>query len=1160
MPLLDSSIGSKTQRFDQPELAPGSRISPGPYKAVVKDNRDPKFSGSLSVYVPDFGGDPDDPTSWVTVNYLSPFFGVTPGPWVKDGPHHHKGQTFETVPHSYGMWFVPPDIDVGVLVIFVNGDPYDGYWIGCVPAWPQMHMVPAIGYNPTSSSGTCVAEFNDDEEAATTLPQFRQRQTVPHKFDTAAGKMGMQGRLETQGLNKDPQRGPISSSPFRESPSNTYGISTPGRRLKDPWMNCAGEQPPPVPAKENDYYDTSDEKNGRWNGHSIVMDDGDKDGKDRLIRIRSSMGHQIMMNDEGEFFHVINSEGTAWFEMDKSGNFNFYSAGDFRIHSDRNITLDAKKSVMISAGDSAMIYAKSSTNITGNGGVNIYSLMTVKVTALIGLHLRGMNTYLTGQRCVQVSGGTSLCMTAGCIQLNSAKCSPADAASPASPVKGMPTHEPWSGHLRCNSGSNFVMGSVLAGLSSGLNGVGNTVGNPIGSTPGGQDLLAQINGGGGVNTLQPGAAGTPYTGSSADFYRETYGNILAAAQAKGVPNPEVLAATGAAQAMVETGGGAHMVGNNPFGIKGNGDAGTVYANTREVLNGENVQIQDGFAAYTDRSGAAKGYVDFIANNPRYKDVINATSVPEAAAALQNRGYATDSRYAQAVVNSDATATKSGLKQSDGAQTASYDPRSDLPSENAHEIASNNSTSGSGFNIPGGDNIANDPTKPYNPSSNNEGFAAVKTPLSPEGQAAIDAQQTIIDQARADLKSLPDVAANANVSITTYTAIMGQLYQKIEDAQSTINVLKENNGVIPEAGSVRPLNITPIGPIGPIVPIGPIKPPEPTVTPDNNAIIRVDAGDTLAGLQFAGLYSKNTASDAGWQYGSNSNNTAPIYTAGGDPRLSAYSSNFLESVANRTAPTWTTVNGASYRTDSIISPSDAAAEVSRRLSSGSFSITSPGGDPALSAYSDAALRSVVNGNAPSATQTFFGDRGSPVATPTTKVIDPITAQRELDARGVPSEPVSTDIVTTPDPNFSRTDNTPFPWNLTGYQRDSVPNVTADQPSLFQRLYGGSPAPTITDQPFNPENPNFVQSDRGTATNPNNDGSTAPAPATTPNNPPNIQDAIDASIAADNPGTPAPPDTSSNSGPAQPVTGTGGTGGGPTSPPGNSVPMSLSGPAC
>jgi hypothetical protein len=682
------------------------------------------------------------------------------------------------------------------------------------------------------------------------------------------------------------------------------------------------------------------------------------------------------------------------------------------------------------------------------------------------------------------------------------------------------------------------MGSVLAGLSSGLNGVGNTVGDPIGSTPGGQNLLAQINGGGGASMAPVYANTTP-------------GN-----------NTAILNTI----KTLESGGDYTAINKTP-GATASGAYQYTDSTWRQQASAAGVDINQYPRAYLAppavQDMVASKNVDTILqqNGGDVTKVPNVwyTGNPNGDLSAKDQAYnngLSSSTYQQKFMNQyDIESKKLGA-------SANYDPRSDLPSENAFPAGGtveNSATTKDGFKIPGGDNIANDPTKPYNPSSNNEGFDAVKTPLSPEGQAAIDAQQKIIDQARTDLKSLPDVAANANVSLTTYTAIMGQLYDKIDDAQNTINVLKANNGVIPEAGTVRPLSITPIGPI--IVPIIDLpNPPEPSVTPDNNAIIRVDAGDTLAGLQFAGLYPKNTASDAGWQYGSKSNNTAPIYTAGGDPGLSAYSSNFLESVANGTAPKWTTVNGSSYRTDSIISPSDAAAEVSRRLSSGSFSITSPGGDPALSAYSDAALRSVVNGNAPSATQTFFGDRGSPVATPTTKVIDPLTAQRELDARGVPSEPVSTDIVTTPDTNFTRTDNASSPWNLTGYQRDVTANVAADQPSLFQRLYGGSPAPTITDQPFNPDNPNFVQSDRGTATNPNNDGSTAPAPATTPNNPPNIQDAIDASIAADNPGTPAPPDTSSNSGPAQPVTGTGGTGGGPTSPPGNSVPMSLSGPAC
>ena len=134
----------KAPSYTVHENASGVRVSPGPYVGIVKNNTDPTRSGKLQVWIAELGGSPTDEGSWKTVSYCTPFYGVT---------NHNDTSDYNGHPHSYGMWFVPPDIGVKVLCTFANGNPFDGYWFGCIPEWPNMYNMPGMagsldGSNP----------------------------------------------------------------------------------------------------------------------------------------------------------------------------------------------------------------------------------------------------------------------------------------------------------------------------------------------------------------------------------------------------------------------------------------------------------------------------------------------------------------------------------------------------------------------------------------------------------------------------------------------------------------------------------------------------------------------------------------------------------------------------------------------------------------------------------------------------------------------------------------------------------------------------------------------------------------------------------------------------------------------------------------------------
>jgi hypothetical protein len=407
---LNRQGSSKTAKQYDHAKADGVHIAPGPFIGTVKANTDILRSGRLQVWIPELGGDPSDDRSWRSVSYSTPFYGVTP---------QQTGSDYEHYPHSYGMWFVPPDIGVDVICIFVNGDPARGYWIGCVPQWPSLHMLPAIsapidGSKPAPVVDLFVDPLNSQSGASGDLANFAKLPHLTHKVQEKT--------WDTQGILKDPDRGPGTSSAFRETPSSVFGISTPGQPLNE---------------------DTVLGVAGRKGGHTFVMDDGDYKGKNAQMRLRTAAGHMILMNDTKDFIYIINSQGTAWVELTSQGDINIFNKSTMNITAKAGFNLETEGGISMHAKQDINIKSDTNVNIEGKD-LNLKGSGSTKVTGAMSLHLKGKSTYVTGDTCLQFKSNGHLDMRALCITLNTVGVTPAMEAGGATPPKNMPTHEPFN--------------------------------------------------------------------------------------------------------------------------------------------------------------------------------------------------------------------------------------------------------------------------------------------------------------------------------------------------------------------------------------------------------------------------------------------------------------------------------------------------------------------------------------------------------------------------------------------------------------------------------------------------------------------------------------------------------------------------------------------
>ena len=440
----------------------------GPFYGIVKNNVDPTRSGRLQVYISTFSdGDENDSSKWTTVSYLPSFFGSTPNNPGSQGPGTYPGNI-----NSYGMWFTPPDLEVQVLCIFANGDRSQGFYIGVVPEQSVGHMVPAIGAstNFVAENANQAAYFADAAQLPVTeintnniaFEESGRFSDSPKPIQSVVAAIMFQ-----QGLITDPQRGPITSSSQRESPSACYGVSTPGTAIYNGGMTYKDLR---SRADSADLTPQDVQVIGRMGGHSLVMDDGDIDGNDRLVRLRTAGGHQIVMSDSGNFFYMIHANGQVWMEFGSEGtvdvyatnSVNFRTQGDINFHADQDINMYANRNITMKSKGNTTIDATSSLKIVSQNNMTIYSKakIGVKSDGSIALDCDGGSW----------SGGSGISLDAGGIDLNSGGSDSVTAPTPLtmvnlddtsfntstgwktqsnkleSIVTRAPAHEPWTQH------------------------------------------------------------------------------------------------------------------------------------------------------------------------------------------------------------------------------------------------------------------------------------------------------------------------------------------------------------------------------------------------------------------------------------------------------------------------------------------------------------------------------------------------------------------------------------------------------------------------------------------------------------------------------------------------------------------------------------------
>ena len=360
------------QHYDTSQLR-GVREERGIVTGIVKANVHGAHMGVIKIWVPTFSTNPDDRSQWRTVRYCTPFYSRVDNQGV--------GDTYLGTKVTSGIVTPPPDLGTKVLAFFPEGRNAEGYYFACVPDTFMLQSVPEA----SASNGQAGGEFNDNPQGTHSSKEITnwKKQTRPVDYFT-------QDQLVRSGLSADTVRGLSTSSYMRESPSELIGISSKGRRVTTDGQDF-------TLTYNSDIKDPNTTNktilNGllgptaRRKGHSITLDDGDIDGNSNQIRLRTSTGHQILMNDTTGVMYVGTGDGTCWIELSNNGTMDVYATDSINFRS-KNIQFHADENIKFHSKGYTQIVSETNMHVEGKQQLVLTSKGEAGITGEKGLHLK----------------------------------------------------------------------------------------------------------------------------------------------------------------------------------------------------------------------------------------------------------------------------------------------------------------------------------------------------------------------------------------------------------------------------------------------------------------------------------------------------------------------------------------------------------------------------------------------------------------------------------------------------------------------------------------------------------------------------------------------------------------------------------------------------
>jgi|GEM_PF-5990402 len=383
----------------------------------VVDTNDPQQMGRVRVLCTAMGDSASalmKNIPWATA--MTPLGGVT------ETTERGRDGIKSNGPVAYGMWNIPK-VGSHVLICCIDGDTRFRVWLGCLHPQFMTHTLPHGRYI-ADGDPTVVGPLSSAEGLIEPTGSHQQTSFTPAEASTIVPEAPTPGGDHTvapEYLTRGADYSAASVIDELVSSDESGRVSIGDDNFEDVIVEIDGTKVNHQNGYKNSRvvtnigFETTDGNNYdpqvySWTTpgfHAIAMDDSANNCR---IRLRTTHGNQIILDDTNERIYVSTPDGKTWLEMDEKGNIDVYAK--------RNISFHAEKDINFTAGDTFRVKAKNGIHLESDDEIRIHNKSEsggdfhLRSEAHIRQHSK-LNTYVETDGQYHLLCGSDTIMTSG---------------------------------------------------------------------------------------------------------------------------------------------------------------------------------------------------------------------------------------------------------------------------------------------------------------------------------------------------------------------------------------------------------------------------------------------------------------------------------------------------------------------------------------------------------------------------------------------------------------------------------------------------------------------------------------------------------------------------------------------------------------------------